>query len=235
VRNNPLIFIDPTGRTECKLEPEECKYIQNLENNNSGSRSTTALLGNSSSNSSGGFVAKRTPDLDGNSSRSIEARKTPPRVGPNCSLCPNATLISISFSSGEWDYYATYGLDIVITEDEIGLFLSNAKGPGFGIDRVPSSVNPKKSNKSLVTPHINVNVSIGPLWGDSLSESVRAYEGVSRVGGVIYFEHIQSVDNWSGEQNGAVNGFVVPVASLGIPDGRDVYTDSRWIWGISIR
>jgi hypothetical protein len=138
-----------------------------------------------------------------------------------------ALFYSFSGTFGIGPYYVMGGVDLIATDDQIGVFISTSMGPGFDIPFLPGTVN---DENSWVTPQASGSILVGFLRGRSLNQDVKTYAGISRVGGVglgsISGEYLSTVDPTTGATNDAITGLAIDL-SFGPPvEGHVYYTTS---------
>ena len=188
--NNPIRYTDPTGHRPIIDEDE---YGNPIVDPDWRPRKT---------------VRKNRED---NNPRLVSKKTNPKLVGPcpYCSLGPDAFLISFSYAAGSDDLYRIWGVDIVVTNDEIGVFYIDSAGPLLGPGQIPNNINQEQMNKNYVSPQVSATLFAGFLWGESLQQSVQTYEGPAlNIGGTIIAsgEYIETVDQHSGVPNGNIRG-----------------------------
>jgi len=171
-------------------------------------------------------------------------RPTPPSSLPPVSV-PDAEFVSFSFTGGGGFWFLTGSIDIVTTEDEIGIFFSKKIGQ-------PRTGSTRTMDPSFVTPQVGVSGIYGSLWGDSLHVSVKdAYEGPFVYGGgslgIATAEVLSSVDpqygipdfNVTGIGGGfsagptpaEIHAFYTSASYLSLPSS--ILTSIRsWLWSL---
>ena len=155
---------------------------------------------------------------------------------------PDAGFISFSYTSGSLAWYRTWSIDIVITEDEIGIFHTQGVGPGLGSSEIPWSIDQRKMDKSLTSPIVGGTVYGGVIWGDSLRESVQNYQGPSRGTGAtvvnISGEYFESVNRETGVPDGNLKGIAIGFGQSSpnsfIGEMHNLYVDSDYLYGHSL-
>jgi hypothetical protein len=101
---------------------------------------------------------------------------------PATDLSADATLISIGGTIGAGPWFLLGGIDIVITDNEIGVFQVRAAGPQSGGSEL-SGTTGSAEDGTWVTPQFGGSALIGGIWGDVLNEDVSRYEGTTVVAG----------------------------------------------------
>ena len=197
VNNNPLRYTDPTGhmRVEEAGSKKGCsdsKYCQNGKPKQ----------------------PKQNPkgNRDGNRRNDIRQEDDTRSSASNIVVRPpDAGFISFSYTAGSLAWYQTWSVDILLTNDEIGVFRSEGIGPGFGSSEIPWSIDQRKMDKSLTSPTVGGTVYGGVIWGKSLQASVQNYQGPSRSIGTtakgVSFEYFESVNRETGVADGSLRGF----------------------------
>jgi hypothetical protein len=126
-------------------------------------------------------------------------------------MYPDAWVISASYSAGWGPVFNSWSIDIVITDDEIGIFHVEGIGPGLGTLQQPSSIRQEQMDTSfMLIPNIGSTLYVAPVWGDSLNQSVQNYQGPALAeGGSLLFksgEWFESVHPQTGVPDGNIMG-----------------------------
>lgn len=148
-----------------------------------------------------------------------------------CSICGDATFISFSYSSGEDTSYVSYGFDIVMTSDEVAIFLINGTGIGLGNANMDPKLPATIMENTYMFPQIGATIYVGQIWGDSINESVLNYQGPALVKGasigVISGEYFESVGAETGMPNGDIYGIAIGGGVSVLPgEGHVIYTNA---------
>jgi RHS repeat-associated protein len=125
----------------------------------------------------------------------------------------DATYYSLSYTAGGFYWFGTWSLDIVITDDEIGVFQAYGTGPGYGgIDRSPFRWM-RDMESTFVSPQVGVSFFGGNVYGKELRYDVRSYAGPAKVWGAsagspvaLTGESFSSADIESGGPNDNIRG-----------------------------
>jgi RHS repeat-associated protein len=154
-------------------------------------------------------------------------------VCPVCLPKPDATVISFSYSAGIGPLYRRWGLDIVITDNEVGFFTVNGSGPWPESERNPVSLPQKKMDTAFTFPSIGGGVSIGGVYGVSLRETVKNYQGPSLVEGgslvVAGVEWFETVNPETGVPDGNLAGWTIGIGSPDLPEAHRMFLDAAWV------
>jgi hypothetical protein len=133
----------------------------------------------------------------------------------HCADQSDADLYSYSFSAGVGPWFVTKSVDIVITNNnQLGVFTTSGYGPGFGIfDSTPwnykyADFNNYKS--TFMSPQLGGTLWVGKVYGKSLIQDVRNYQGVALQGGFslgkISFETFSSANDKTKMADGNIRG-----------------------------
>ena len=133
----------------------------------------------------------------------------------------NATIYSISGTAGLFSWFISGGFDILINNNQIGVFSVTAVGPLAGGSKISGAntvVNLEGS--TFASPQLGISIVQGNINGLNLATNIQSYEGTSYIQGAsvgtdtsIIIEYTQQVgsnglpnDNNSGILAGASFG-----------------------------
>ncbi len=198
VINNPLFYIDPSGHLFTSARFLELNFN----------------IGAARQEIPAGWKPYE-PDLraDDDGDDEVEPGNLPKEGYHSLKNSHDGHVISITGTAGVGPIFAAEGIDIVITDDEIGVFTTTAAGPWIpnsekltGIDHI--TVN---KDSTWVTPQIGLSLLTGPVFGE-IEQEVIAYEGTSlKVGGSFTFvsgEVFSSIDEVYGIPDHNVEGYL---------------------------
>jgi hypothetical protein len=156
-----------------------------------------------------------------------------------CNVIPefDAAVVSFSYSSGIGPIYQRWGLDIVITEDEVGFFTTRGGGPWPESERYPLSIPQRRRDTAFTSPSISGGIAIGGIYGPPIRETVQNYQGPSLVEGgsliVAGGEWFETVNPQTGMPDGNLTGWTIGIGTPDIPEAHRMFLDATWVGGFS--
>jgi hypothetical protein len=123
---------------------------------------------------------------------------------------PDARYYSVTFTAGATYWFWIYGVDVVVTDDELGVFQVYGTGPGYG----GTSQSPfrwmKDMESTFASPQVGASFIRGNVYGTALQSSVESYKGPAKVEGgslfVVSGERFYSADIETGGPNAEIRG-----------------------------
>ena len=122
---------------------------------------------------------------------------------------PDAYLLSVSFTAGAGPVFRSTGVDLVVTDNQIGVFNVKAAGPwAGGSERY--GAHGSAEDATWVSPQFGGSALVGVISSDVIGEDVNRYAGTALVAGgsvgTVGGEWFSSIGDDYGVPNGDVSG-----------------------------